>query len=274
MIRLDKELEAVKAAEASIPEHQAIKDVKMLLAGEETEDARILRGIGAKSMFVQIEKDRGRQIELENLEKEYSGGVFTLDQIKILAVKYRLRFLSSSLFSSHIDIEITARIKELSKKANVNLDEWTLQTSFMILAPRECFTLENKKFIKTPTERGAFDMDPLMFYKINDDKYRLVHKWGNDFSILRRIEGYRWRNLNTYYVLNFFTLLPVIAIIGAIVFNPIFLISHPIWYSLITLGVNALCTLAFNSPVTDENWFDQEDGFFSENNWNSKEKLV
>lgn len=281
-VRLEKELEAVKATDSVIQEHQAVKDVKLLLVGEENEDARILRGIGANSTFVKIEEERGKQIELENLEKEYAGGVFTTAQIEKLALKYRLRFLNSSLFSAHIDVEVSAKIKEFAKKANVDLDTYSLQTRFMILAPAECFNLEIFNFTQKKIERQKEEalrlrqlmLDPLLFYKIDDDKYRLVHKWGNDFSIVRRIEGYKWRNLNTFWTFNFFMLLPVICFLGAWIFSPVFIISHPVWYVAIMLLVNSLMASAFNAGVTDKGWFDEEGGFFSEEAWKSNQKYI
>ena len=42
------------------------------------------------------------------------------------------------------------------------------------------------------------ELDPVLFYKIDDQHYRLIHKWGNDFTVLRRIKGYVYDNVDNY----------------------------------------------------------------------------
>lgn len=280
-VKLDEELQKVKQLDKEVQEHSAVKDVKLLLAGEDQEDARILRGIGANSTFVQIEKERGLQIELENLEKEYDGGVFTLAQIEKLAIKYRLRFLPSALFTDHIDVEVTAKIKSLAKKAAIDLNEHSLNRSFMILAPRESFKLEkfslaDKKRVEQEAAEAArqerlsierLRRDPLLFYKIDDDKYRLVHKWGNDFSITRRIQGYKWRNANSFWMFNFFMCLPVTALIMAMIFSPMFILGHLFLFTLMQVALTAIFASLAILPVSDNM-------FFSEHNWKSDQKWV
>ncbi len=115
-VSIDKELEKKSIEEKKKFNIDPINEVKLLLAGESSEDARILRGLSQNSQFNRIENLRGNQIELENLENEYQGKVYTLDQIESLCVDYRLRFLQSRLFTGSYDVEVSAKIKYLAKE--------------------------------------------------------------------------------------------------------------------------------------------------------------
>jgi hypothetical protein len=189
-VSIDKELEKVSQEKKQKLNVDPINEVKLLLEGESSEDARILRGLSKNSQFNRIEKVRGEQIELETFENEYEGKVYTIDQIGKLCVDYRLRFLQSRYYTGSYDVEVASKIKEFAKETKSPIDEWSLERRFFMMAPTEMFTLRDEKYIsKAELRRQA---DPAIFYQIDEKHYRLIHKWGADFTILRLIEGFRW----------------------------------------------------------------------------------
>ena len=89
--------------------------------------------------------------------------IFHIDQIKKLAINFRLRFLDSHLFKNQIPDEAITKIRVLEKNHKTTLQ------GFKIIAPSKTFQLEN------------YD-DPLLFAPIGNNYYYLIHKWGNDLS--------------------------------------------------------------------------------------------
>lgn len=98
--------------------------------------------------------------------------VFNIEQIKTIAIRYRLRFLDSDLFKGEIPYEAILRIKEIEKNNGIRF------SAFKILAPASLFKLENR------------NKDPLLFACLGNGNYLLIHKWGNDLSWFRRILVY------------------------------------------------------------------------------------
>lgn len=110
--------------------------------------------------------------------------VFHISQIKSICDKYYLRFLGSSLFKGTIDPELAIKISTFEIAHNVKCQSsrhhtsWTgtvAQGNCYIMAPAESFDLQAKP------------KDPLFFYKINEEYFYLIHKWGNDLSVFRRV---------------------------------------------------------------------------------------
>lgn len=267
MIKLDKELQAAKDKDmAQYQQSHALKDVKLLLEANASEDQRILENLSQSSAFRRAKNQYGVLLELEKLEKDYAGDVFTSEQIKTLAIKYRLRFLPSQLFCGDLDVEVAAKIKEFSKTATVSIDNYTLSRKFFILAPPSMFKLTEKKYERTPR-------DPILFYQIDEDKYRKIHKWGSDFSIWRRFLGFYWASvenqLTVRYSVIFLTLLTVFGISF-----PLFVVNHPIWSNIIVIISSFLALLIVSQRVIPEDRVSATNKLYTPNNWNNDLKLV
>lgn len=282
-INLKDELDRDKKSKLrkSTEERQAVEEVKLLLAGEDQEDNRILRHLGSNSTVMQLQNFTGENIEWENLEKQY-GQVFTSEQIRQLAIDYRLRFLNSNYFIGDMDREVTAKIKEFAKVTNTSLDEHTLQTRFFILTIPSSFRLEKvkaKRFEEWKERRRQARLDPVLFYKIDNEHYRLIHQWGKEFTIWRRWLGFRWENRWTFRMSNFFMLVPVSAFIISFLF-PTAIITSPIESTFLMLALAWLTAWVCNLHVIKEGGTLGEGktqyhmDFFTPQNWNSKEKLV
>ena len=272
-VSIDKELEKASQEKKEKFNLDPINEVKLLLAGESSEDARILRGLSKNSQFNRIEKVRGEQIELENFENEYEGKVYTIDQIEKLCVDYRLRFLQSRHYTGSYDVEVASKIKEFAKSTNSPIDEWSLERRFYMMAPAEMFTLRDEKYIsKAELRRQA---DPAIFYQIDEKHYRLIHKWGADFTILRLIEGFRWKSWWSHQLFNTVMLMPIVAFLFTLCFDApaAFVSNHYIQATLlIVLTSFMLAHIIFGLRKQDE--LEAIEGFFSRTNWNSDKKLT
>jgi hypothetical protein len=249
-----------------------VKEVKLLLAGDESEDLRILRNLSQNSEINRIERVTQKKLELENLESSYDGKVYTIEQIKKLAIDYHLRFLRTEHFIGSFDVEVASKIKEFSKRTNTSISEYNLKAKFYILGPEEVFNIENVKFVEPKRQ-----IDPILFYKIDDDHYRLIHKWGNDFTILRYLEGHKWKSFRNYFFFSMAKCLPIFAFIMGCI-SELSWVTLSFW-SIIGCSFGAIVMtlifvhMRFTRTKTDDDW-DSIPGFFTPNNWNSNKKTT
>lgn len=123
--------------------------------------------------------NEGDFLNIKGLEAE---NIFSLEEIRSVCIRYRLRFLNTTLFRPAFPYEAISQIKSFEKKYNV------LVPSFRILAPAETFNLEN------------INKDPLLFIPVDEKSFYLVHKWGKDFSWKRRLLSWPLQNLKTLLI--------------------------------------------------------------------------
>lgn len=228
-VSIDKELEKKHQAEKKKLNIDPLNEVKLLLEGDQSEDLRILRGLSQNSQLSRVENIRGKQLELEKMENEYEGKVYTKEQIKKLAIDYHLRFLQSRFYTGSFDVQVAAKIKEFAKKTNSPIDEWSLGRRYFVLAPQTMFQLKDERYISKK------EQDPAIFFQIDDDHYRLIHKWGSDFTIFRYLTGFRYKGWWHHQWFNTLTVLPIALFILTFVFDLSFVENHPIWFTLIGL---------------------------------------
>ena len=263
-VSIEKELE--KKVQNVKTVFDPIQEVKLLMESNEQEKTRILRGLSNNSQFNRVEKIIGNQLELEKLENSYDGRVYTIGQIKELCLDYNLRFLSSGRFTGTFDVEVAGKIIEFSKKTNTPTDEWSLKHSFFIMAPEDMFSLRDEKYI---TKK---QLDPAIFYKIDDNHYKLVHKWGDDFTVFRLLMGYRFRSWWHHQWFNTVMVLPIFTLITLMLFGGENLFNHPISLSLFTITMSFLFSyFRWGWGKHDESR--QIDGFFNTENWRSDSKI-
>jgi hypothetical protein len=103
--------------------------------------------------------------------------IFSIDEIRKICIKYRLRFLDSSLFKNELPYEAIMQIKELERTHGCSLQ------NFKIMAPSELFQLSD------------CDKDPLLFVQLDNGIYYLIHQWGKDISWYRKALVFPFRNL-------------------------------------------------------------------------------
>jgi hypothetical protein len=202
-IQLDKELEKISTRDNKL--NEPLTEVKLLLEGDRQKDLHIMRHLAGSSEMIQNEHALGRKLELINLEEKY-GQIFTATNIRDLAVKYKLRLLNSTKFKGKMDIQAISKLKTFAEDSGLSImDEATLSRRFYILAPVESFSTGHRTIKSAKdeeAERKRIARDPILFYKIDETHYRMIHKWGNDFSATRRILGWYWESPENYVMGN------------------------------------------------------------------------
>jgi hypothetical protein len=253
---LEKSLVKRKSADKK---NEVLDEVKGLLAYDTLRDVHILRSIGQQSTLAQSEKERGAVLEIEKKEQFFSGKVFTKEQIIELAVKYRLKFLQSKHYTKYIPPSVIPEIKDMerhistqmnidrAKKENCTLDEYLAKTdggikytiddnclkeNFYILAPANMFKLEKATAFSIKAK------DPVMFYTDDNEHFRLVKKWGSDFTVFRRVLGWLTKTVATQFVL-YLSLYTAIVLTISITKNWgfMFLLAVPAVASIFVFGI-------------------------------------
>lgn len=280
LVKLDDELVKLKDRETANAS-EIVREVKLLLAGDEGKDMEIMRHLAGNSAMVANEIALGKQIELEKLEETY-GSIFTLNQIKELAIKYKLRFLNSGMYMGDMPQQAIAKLKQFSKDTITTIDPYTLKTQFFILGPVEAFKMDEistaderreERRVQRERLRAARAADPVLFYKIDQNHYRLIHKWGSDFNITRRITGWKWASSNNHFIFNFVlsSVLITTILVWLRVGNHIVAGGNTLYWSIGSALAFALA--GFASAATQWN-LSQKEGkpypeCFGETNWNS-----
>lgn len=107
----------------------------------------------------------------ERLGKFDQDRIFHRSQIKSICDKYHLKFLSPRYYQGTVDGELANRITNFETAYGVRCGS----SNTKIVAPASSFKLQERP------------KDPLFFYSLGDGYYYLIHKWGNDLNIFRRM---------------------------------------------------------------------------------------
>jgi hypothetical protein len=265
-VSIDKELEKKASAAKEEFLKDPIEEVRLLLQENESEKAKVLRGLSSESNFARVEKMRGKQIELEKLENGYHGNVYTTQQIKEMCMDYHLRFLPSKLYTGSFDVEVAGKVIEFSKKTNTPIEDYSLRNSFYILAPESDFELKDEKHI-TKKQR-----DPALFYKIDDTHYRLIHKWGEDFTVFRLLEGFSYRSWWAHLGMNTLFILPIFTFLLALITPIDFFEYKTVWFFVLSILMSSVFSY-FRWGWGKHDDGDQINGFFTPHNWRSDSKI-
>jgi hypothetical protein len=149
-------------------QERVMEEVHLLLAEEQKQDD-LLKAIMLSSMV-----ERPVCINAIDPERTYHR-----DSIRALCIRYRLRFLPGGLFKGRLPGQAVHALRALERQAMDPL------TGCMVMAPGARFKLCDS------------EVDPLLFVPIGNDRYYLVHKWGNDLSPLRSVLTWPVRNVLT-----------------------------------------------------------------------------
>ncbi len=262
-VNLKKELQNERIHSEEEIGELIVSEVKALLENNAAEDRLILNKLGLDKNVKKVEAARGIDLERKKIETEYNEEVFTVKEIKNLAIKYDLRFLQTNHYEGNVSPEVPARIKGFAKKygkrVGLNGDTWSGDAAnFFILAPRENFKLQ-----KAPK-------DPMLFYKVDGNPYSLqesdkfihVFSWGNDFTITRRIKGFTRATSLNHWIVNsiiiaHLVILPILGIIG-MPFLPSLGISL-----ILGAGLGAIWSALRSTDLNVSN------RWYTENGWNS-----
>ncbi|MCC5924855.1 MAG: hypothetical protein JJT77_13815 [Crocinitomicaceae bacterium] len=111
-----------------------------------------------------------------------ASDVYSLEQIQSVSANYRLRFLPSHMFKGEIPSEAIAKVRQIEDANRTILNE------FFIMAPGALFNLEDAQ------------KDPLLFAKIGENQFLLIHRWGKDLHWTRKLVCYPLRSIYTFFI--------------------------------------------------------------------------
>lgn len=238
-VNLEKELIRQNRRIAAPKELLLINEYDRL--GSEVANDSVLHKIGINAASIAGKELKEKIAGLKGQSEKFNPvRVFHISQIEALCKKYYLKFLPSHLYKGSIDPLLPAKISqfEIAYSADCN------KSNCFIAAPRSSFNLEEKP------------KDPLLFYKINEEYYYLIHKWGNDLSITRR--------LLPLFATTWFTVLALLSFsICLALFIRSFLTDGI--DKTIAIGIPIIVALVMCVPILIEGG-----SFISKNKWNSK----
>jgi hypothetical protein len=108
--------------------------------------------------------------------------IFSINEIKEVAVNNRLRFLESNYFKNSLPYEAKLKILEIEKKQLKEL------SNFFVLATYNSF------------KKSKQHQNCLLFSETNYGNYYLIHNWGNQFIQSRKFLSWPLKNFETLFI--------------------------------------------------------------------------
>lgn len=213
-INLEKELVRQNRSVVTARELLMIEEADRLAAVQSDYD--VLKRAGMTKAAEQGEDIRKTNAKLLAETKHFPADrVFHISQIEKLCNRYVLKFLPAGMYKGTVDPSLAGKITQAEAAygikilAEANLVKGIVdrETDGMMFGEpvwRRMFDLDRaltrqllgsdikraNAFIIAPVESFELQsrpVDPLFFYKINEQYYLLIHKWGNDLSLTRLI---------------------------------------------------------------------------------------
>lgn len=187
----EKTKEIAKLKKQSDVEAEILEATTNILATSVKEDIEALQRAGLTNAIKEVEnvKNKLRSNERKTEELNDNPRIFTESEIKSIAIRYGLRFLPSDMYKGNLPNDLGQKIKDCENIYGRKSSNSYYVSPYYILAPKESFQLQSKP------------KDPLMFLSIGNDKYYLIHKWGNDLSITRWFSNLFVRNEDSFFVM-------------------------------------------------------------------------
>jgi hypothetical protein len=177
--------------------------------------------------------------------------IFRPEEIKKIAINYRLRFVNSQCSKKEFPYEAVLKIEHLNKTHKKALN------GFKLLSTAEFFKDKNNNDCA------------LLFAPTNLGNYYLVHKWGKEYKWNRSIVNWPLRNIETIFVTLIVTTLLITLSL------PTYLITldrkATYWCAyrigiffhlfIFNMGVTAYVTFAFSKNLSSGVWNNDRDLF-------------
>ncbi len=229
-----RELLVAQAMQSRDAGDELLKEAKRILKEDLFSEKKILENLG------RYNQNREHPDE-ETLDK---AQIFRPEEIRDLAVKYRLKFLDSKLYKPEIPYEAVLRIKYLNDTFQKDIKH------FKVLAHPNAFSTSD---LQTET---------LLFAKTNYDNYYLIHSWGDKIKAGRKIQFWPLRRFETLVI----TVVLITLVIALSL--PTYLITldakATYWSGyriaaffhllIFNLGVTAYITFAFGKNFSSSIW--------------------
>lgn len=234
---------------SQVDSEKMLEQVQKQLSFESAADREILRSMGMdRSLKVAEEKQSENIVLKADRDKFSKNAVLTEDEIKEIALKYNLRFLCSDSYKGYIEANLPVVIRNFAEENGIDLNSYTLQYKFYVLAPADSFKLQKK----------PRSVDPILFYRVERhgiSNYVVVHKWGNDLTLANLVEGMFTKSARSY------TLACAALILGIFFGVTQATEVYPIWL-FVVLGI---LTISFGFAGADN----ENDRDWNKSKWNS-----
>lgn len=220
-----------------------LNEAQSILDNSEQKDLSVLDKLGMNDNLKEYQK-----ITSENEQAAKFEEIYDISVIRKMAINYGLRFLPADMYKGTIDPVLPSVLNRFCEKNNISITlleksgdyDWrtgerrsTHSKQFFILAPSTSFKLEPKP------------KDPIIFYKINKNKYALIHKWGNDLNNGRLLSNFALRS--TTHICLTFSVALIISICLAVIIT-----GHKEAFALLS-GLMANIMIA-DCDVNSETW--------------------
>ncbi len=180
------------------------------------------------------------ELDINLFDKE---DIFSLQDIRDIAIKYNLRFLDRALFKDEIPYEAIIKTKEIGRNLNIQFEH------FKVLAPAEKFTLKDP------------NADPILFAQLSNDKFLFIHKWGKDMSWSKKLKAFPFRNLKTLLisiavfslVLSAFIPTEWLSVYSSHYFN-FFRAILVFWIFVVSASITSYCWFLFGKDFSSAVW--------------------
>ena len=235
-----------------------LKEAKSLIANDESREREVMSYLGIDKNIRKVELKQSSYSQKQQLVSRYGTDVFHEDQLRKICVAYNLRFLNTQFFQGWVDTEAGSKIRSFVDKNQVSNDE--LEKNFFIMAPTSQFKIHEIE--KTPT-----NYDPLLFYKIDNEHYLLVHQWGKELNWMRYIFAFPKRSF-------FHSQIHFAVITFAIIMATLGLFNLTSVFTAIVLGLGLSLIITFMRYRYATNDFDKDiNEGFTINLWNTNIKI-
>ena len=290
-----KELKNKEQAERKLVQKiDPVDEMKLITDGDALRDRAILDSAFPQSTNVIIMNVNAENSRTDTLKQKYEGEIYTLNQIKDLCLKYRLRFLQSRLYKGKVPIDVIHKINEKLKINSLahlqGMSGTALGRELYVIAPAKMFNLKDAGKTKIEAIKEAkrlAALDPALFLKIDDNRFLYITEWGNSFSFLRQIPAFFVKTKQRINWLFFFIWVASVFLLwktGAFLWTkfssddllPTILFGLYVVLSL-TWAACSLCddinTFPFLKRYKSRNgWFDSDKLLASEHNWDLDSK--
>jgi len=177
----------------------ALESVKDNLKMEGDWDNEMLKYFGTKDViFEQSEK-------INQVNHFIKGEFITHDDIKDVCLSYNLRFLSTRFYKKEVPLSALNDLRKFKEERKIT--NFEMEENLKIIAPSNHFKLGERP-----------KADPVLLYK-DKDVYRVVSKWGSDFSNLRRVSGFFNSNPNILLFLGLVSLINIVCVSLVILYS-------------------------------------------------------
>lgn len=140
-------------------EDKLVSEAKRILQQDLFSDRKILSNL----------RQYNESLEVVDEDLVDPNDVFTLDEIKKVAVKYRLKLLDSQLYKPELPYAALMKIRQMNREQRREIKEFKILTCPNAFRSRQ-------------SSDGA-----LLFARTNYDNYYLVLQWGNRLGWFRRL---------------------------------------------------------------------------------------